>query len=341
MDSGERHQSNGIGDEAALAEDTSVPGLLKLIAAGATGPILMALGPRPLRTRKLTERVPTYAPRTLYRHTRKLAEMELIDRREIAGVPSTVIHRLSNPRGRELFRLLDAYATAVDPQRDADHVDDGLWTSLGLLGEMWTFGWVEHLSRGGQSATELAEATQGMTFHQVSRRTHQLMAWDLLHETVSRGHRKRYHLTHQARQGMALIAGLGRWRQRHVLDGDESGLTAPEMATLLRTCLPLIELSENENMDVKLGIVGAADEQDEPHSETLTASVGAEGRVRCVKDRAKADAWALGAVATWFAAILDGNRGRLRVGGDLELVDSCLKRLYEVLWPARVEVGAG
>ena len=37
MDSGERHQSNGIGDEAALAEDTSVPGLLKLIAAGAIG----------------------------------------------------------------------------------------------------------------------------------------------------------------------------------------------------------------------------------------------------------------------------------------------------------------
>ena len=341
MGTGERGQSRGVAGEGAFAEDTSIPGLLKLIAAGATGPILMALGPRPLRTRKLTERVPTYAPRTLYRHTHKLTELELIERREVAGVPSTVMHKLNNPRGRELFRLLDSYATAALLQDPADRVDDGHWTACGLLGEMWAVGWVEQLSHGGQSATELAEATPSMTFHQVSRRIHQLMAWDLLHETVARGHRKRYHLTHQARQGMALIAGLGRWRRRHVLEGGEGGLAASEMATLLRACLPLVEMPEREGVNIKLGVVGAAQEQDEPCSEALSGSIGAEGRMRCVKDRATADAWALGAVETWFAAILDGNRGRLRVGGDLEFVDCCLRRLYEVLWPARVEVGAG
>src|SRR3954453_3959006 len=56
-------------------EGTSVADLLKLFGNGANGPILMALGPRSLRTKKLTEKVPTYAPRTVYRHARTLSQL--------------------------------------------------------------------------------------------------------------------------------------------------------------------------------------------------------------------------------------------------------------------------
>lgn len=324
----------------AVAEDTSVSGLLKLLAAGPTGPILMALGPRPLRTRKLTERVPTYTPRTLYRHSRKLTELQLIHRRETEGVPSTVIHSL-NPRGRDLFRLLDSYATAALRREAGGRIDGSLWTACGLLGEMWASGWVDQLGREGRSPTELAEDTPGMTFHQVNRRTQQLISWDLLYETTSRGHRKRYHLSHQTRQGMALVAGLGRWRQRHVLRGREGGLSAAEMATVLRVCLPLIVLPEQKEMRIKLGVVGTADDCEDSASETLAGSIGASGKVRSVRESGAADAWALGTVNTWLAAVLDGNRGRLRVGGDLNLVDCCLRQLYEVLWDAPVRVGVG
>lgn len=325
------------GSDEVLVDESSVGSMLKFLGAGATGAILMALGPRPLRTKKLTERIPTYAPRTVYRHARALCDLGLVDRQETAGVPSSVIHSLSDPAGRELFRLLDGYAAVARPRPDAPRNGDGIWASIGLIGEMWESGWMDELSLGGRSATDLSEATAGLTFHQTSRRTQQMISWDLLSKSGGSGQRKRYHLTDQARRGMALIAGVGRWRLRHT-PGDEHGLTALEMAVVLRACLPLIELPDHPGMNIKLGIVGAPNELGERGSETLSGNVGMTGSVRSVIDKPQPDSWALCTVDAWFSAILDGNRGRMRVGGDLDLVDSCLKQLYDVLWTAPAEL---
>src|SRR5207237_5462876 len=83
----------------------STADVLRLLSFGATGAILMALGEGPLRTKGLTERVPGYAPRTIYRYAGKLAELEVIEREEEPGVPSKVVHALSDPCGTELYTL--------------------------------------------------------------------------------------------------------------------------------------------------------------------------------------------------------------------------------------------
>ncbi|HET9153363.1 MAG TPA: winged helix-turn-helix transcriptional regulator [Solirubrobacterales bacterium] len=320
-------------------QGTSVAEMLKLLGDGANGPILMALGPRSLRTKKLTEKVPTYAPRTVYRHARKLSELGLVDREEVAGVPSTVIHSLS-PAGRDLYRLVESFAEASVPWISGPGSGDGLWTVLGLLGEMWTHGWLEELGQGGRSATDLAEATAHMTFHQVSRRTHQLMSWSLLYESAARGHRKRYQLSDQSRHATALIAGLGRWRQQHVEGQEERGLTVSEMGAALRAALPLLQLPAHQERSLKLGIVGTTGQDGQRGSSTLTVHVSAGGGVRCVKEKTSEDAWGIGTVDTWFATILDGDRKAMRTGGDGELVDDCLKSLHDTLWAAPAEVGA-
>lgn len=336
---GERRQLIDSESKKLSGESTSIADMLKLLGNGANGPILMALGPRSLRTKKLTEKVPTYAPRTVYRHARKLAELALVDREEVAGVPSTVIHSLS-PAGRDLYRLIEAYSKASLPFVTGPGSGEGLWTVCALLGEMWTHGWIEELGQGGRSATDLAEATSEMTFHQVSRRTHQLMSWSLLYESPGKGHRKRYQLSDQSRHGMALMFGLGRWRQQHVGGEEESGLTVGEMKNALRAALPLLELPKHQERSIKLGIVGLTGGEGQRGSATLTVHVSSGGTVRCVKAKPSEDAWAIGTVDTWFAALLDDDRGRMRVGGDLDLVDDCLKRLHEVLWASSADVGA-
>jgi DNA-binding HxlR family transcriptional regulator len=313
--------------------------MLKLLGNGANGPILMALGPRSLRTKKLTEKVPIYAPRTVYRHARKLAELELVDREEVAGVPSTVIHSLS-PAGRDLYRLIVTFAEASAPWVTGPGGGEGIWTVCGLLGEMWTCGWIGELGQGGRSATELAEATADMTFHQVSRRTHQLLSWSLLYESTAKGHRKRYQLSDQTRHAMALMAGLGRWRQQHVEGEADGGLTVGETATVLRASLPLLQLPEHQERSIRLGIVGTTGQDGQRGSATLTAHVSAGGAVRCVKEKASEDGWGIGTVDTWFKALLDDSRKEMRTGGDDEFVDDCLKRLHEVLWATPAEVGA-
>jgi len=316
-----------------------MPDLLKLLGNGANGPILMALGPRSLRTKKLTEKVPTYAPRTVYRHARKLAELKLVDREEVAGVPSTVIHCLS-PAGRDLYHLLSTYAAASLPWVLGPGSGDGLWTACGLIGEMWTYGWIEELGHGGRSATDLAEATPKMTFHQASRRTHQLLSWSLLYESTAKGHRKRYQLSDQSRHGMALITGLGRWRQQHVIGEEDGALTVGGMTSVLRASLPLVQLPQHQERSIRLGVVGTTGLDGERGSATLTMHVSAAGTVRCVKAKSSEDAWAIGTVDTWFAALLDGDQEQMRMGGDEDFVGACLKQLYDALWPAPAEVGA-
>lgn len=309
-----------------------------MLGNGANGSILMALGPRSLRTKKLTEKVPTYAPRTVYRHARQLADLGLIDREEVAGVPSTVTHGLT-PAGRDLYHLVDAYATASLPWVTGPGSDEGLWTICGLLGEMWTYGWIEELGHGGRSATDLSESTSKMTFHQVSRRTQQLVSWNLLYETAGRGQRKRFQLSDQSRHSMALMAGLGRWRQQHVTGEAEGGLTVEEVSTVLRTSLPLLHLPAHQG-GLKLGVAGATLLAGQPGSATLIAHVSAGGAVRCVKDRPNEKAWAIGSVNTWFAGLLDGDREHMRMGGDLEFAEACLVLLHDTMWPAPAEVGA-
>lgn len=301
----------------------------------------MALEAKPLRTKRLTERIPAYSPRTIYRQARKLTELGLIERQETGGVPSTVVYSLSDPAGRDLVRLLDSYGRALLPGSPASRGGEGFWTALGLIGSMWGSGWVDQLSQQGQSATELATMTDGLTFHQVSRRTQQLISWGLLSRSAP-GQKKRFHLTNHSRQGVAVVAAIARWREKHLLEDGERGMGAAEMAVVLRAGLPLFDLSAHPGATIKLGIVDAAEQLGSSGSETVSVKTEASGRIRCVKDSDEPDAWALGTVDGWFRAFLDGDRAAIRNGGDVQIVEPCLVQLYEAFWipPAPVPVPA-
>jgi DNA-binding HxlR family transcriptional regulator len=309
-----------------------VGNVLQLLGAGATGAILMALGPRPLRTKALTERADRHAPRTVYRYASRLANLGLLDRQEEDGVPSTVTYNLSDQGGRDLFYLLDAYASAALPRGPTGRIEEGSWTVLSLLGELWESGWAETLSREARSPTELAEGTPGMTFHQANRRAHLLSSRGLLRRCDGRARGVRYELASPARQGMGLVAGIGRWRQRHGLADGKGGLSAEEMKTILRATAPLVEIPGRRGENVRLEITKGRPESDGNFPGPLVTAVDEDGRLRCLEDGGAADAWATGTINTWLSALLDGNRGRMRVGGDLSLIDACLVNLHRALW---------
>jgi DNA-binding HxlR family transcriptional regulator len=313
--------------------ECSVGDLLHLLGMGASGPILMELGNGRLRTKGLIERLPSFSPRTIYRYADKLNAFGLVGRREVSGVPSTVVYNLSDGTGRELFHLLNSYAKIAIPRGPRGQIEGAAWKSLGLVGEMWEWGWVDELSRSARSTTELAERTDGLTFHQVNRRLHLLSSRDLLRESSVRGRGKRYELSDEARRAMVLVAGLGRWQQRHLKDRSRTGLTVLQMSAVLRTILPLVRLPHQPGKSIKLGIVGSADTNGGKGSAVILARVGPDSSLNCSEDEdVTADGWAAGTIHTWCAAILDGRRGRMRVGGDLDLVNCSFIGLYDCLW---------
>jgi len=101
--------------------------MLRLLSAGASSAILLALGDGPLRTKELTERIAGYAPRSVYRYSFKLADLGLVDREEEQGVPSKVVHSLSDPEGRDAQEIFDTLPKGVStpelkiPMREGEH----------------------------------------------------------------------------------------------------------------------------------------------------------------------------------------------------------------------------
>lgn len=311
--------------------DLTITGILRLLGAGASGSILMALHEGPLRTKELTERVPGYAPRTIYRYSARLAELGVIQRQEEPGVPSKVVHRLTEPCGRELAELVDAYADASLGRLPSGEIGAHEWGSFALVADLWESGMIGTLNLGERSLTELSQGDHDLSFHQVSRRASLFSIGGLIQETTEGTRRRRFTLTEKARRAMALIAGLGRWRRRHVVPKGTAGLTSGEAAGLIRTVLPLISLPEQPGKRLELKISPRAGSGDE--DERVWAEVGADGSViSCPEPAAKTDSVARGHVTVWVDAILDGPQKDLTARGDARLLDECLRQLHRVLW---------
>jgi DNA-binding HxlR family transcriptional regulator len=319
-------------EEDACVAGASIADVLRLLSAGATGAILMALGEGPLRTKNLTERVPGYAPRTIYRYAGKLADLEVIDREEEPGVPSKVVHTLSDPCGSELYELVNRFADASLTRLPDGRIDAHAWAALGLLGDLWEAGMVEELSCDPKSPTELARGQHGLSYHQVNRRAGLFKTAGLLREWQGSGRRRCYALTEKTRKAMGMVIGIARWRHHHVVAEDEEGISAPELATALRAALPLVDVPEHAGKCLKLCVIGE-DEAPGAEGEIVWAEVEEDGVVHsCPDPTDHVDGWARGKIGTWIPAILEGKPEKVLVGEDEQLISDCLAGLYGALW---------
>jgi DNA-binding HxlR family transcriptional regulator len=318
--------------EDSCVAGASVADVLRLLSAGATGAILMALGEGPLRTKNLTERVPGYAPRTIYRYAGKLTELEVIEREEEPGVPSKVVHTLTDPCGSELYTLVNRFADASLTRLPDGRIDAHAWASLGLLADLWETGMVEELSCEARSPTELSRGPHGLSYHQVNRRAGLFKTSGLLSEREAVGRRRCYGLTEKTRRTIGLIVGIARWRHHHVAADDEEGMTPAEMATSLRTALPLVKLPRHRGKCLRLHVL-TEDEAAGGEGECVYAEVEEDGTVHsCAESPADIDGWGRGKVEAWIPALLDGQMQKVLIGGDEKLVGDCLEGAFDVLW---------
>lgn len=289
---------------------------------------MLALEKGPLRTMRLAGRLPQYAPRTIYRQTAKLARAGLVERSEEDGIPATVRYRLT-PAGRGLCRLLRSHTRVIAGEGQAPAMDWATCTDLYLLAEAWEMGWIEELSSRGGTATEMAGVTAGFTFHQVARRLQLLRSHGLLGESRMRGRGHRYQLTDRARRDVGSLLALARWGRRRLPGESAANATVPEVVAGLKALVPLVRVPASPDRCVELGIAGNLGEEGTKGTRTLIAAIDADGLACIDGGDHEGDGWAIGTANTWLAAILDGSRGRMRVGGDLLLVDSFLRQLEE------------
>jgi DNA-binding HxlR family transcriptional regulator len=304
--------------------------VLRLIGSEPAGSILTVLGQRALRTKQLTERVADYSARSVYRCVGKLEAFGLVEHRREPGASSPVLLWLTKPAGRNLFRLLDRLTSRSTAGLSSEA--GGLsWESLCKLGELWEF--AAELGYGSRSLVNLLDGTEGMTYHQVRRRAWQLVEAGLLDTTLHNSSGRHYELADCSRRRMVVIAALGRWRHRYLLADGTPGLEIEEMATVLRSTLPLLTLPEHGGRSVDFVVTGPEDKYGDRGTAALRCAVPEDGTPRIGElTEEDSDGTATATLNTWFAVLLDGSRGRIRVRGDTSLVDTCLTRLYDELW---------
>lgn len=321
--------------QSTQGNESCVPGasiadVLRLLGAGATGAILMALGEGPLRTKSLTERVPGYAPRTIYRYAGKLAELDVIEREEEPGVPSKVVHTLTDPCGSELYELVKRFSAASMTRLPDGRIDAHSWASLGLLADLWEAGMVEELACDPRTPTELARAPHELSYHQVNRRAGLFKASGLIHELEGRARRRYYALTEKTRRAMGLVVGIGHWRRRHVTAAEEEGMAREEMATALKASLALLRAPQHAGKCLEAQVLGDGDGAE---AESVWADVEEDGTVHpCASPTQEVTGWGRGKVEAWIPTLLEGRSQRVLMGGDEQLVGDCLDGLHQVLW---------
>lgn len=319
--SGESAVESGAAKEKEEAQ-LRTPDVLRLLSAGASGAILMALGEGSLRTKELTERIRGYTPRTVYRYASKLTEIGITERHEVPGVPSKVIHSLTEPCGRELHDLVEAYATASLSRLSNGEIDAHAWGSLALLADLWEAGMIEELNQGPRSPTELSRGPHGLSYHQVSRRASLFATGGFIEELPESGRRRRYALSERARRAMALVVGIARWRQRHFV-AEGLAMTPVEAAAALRTALPLVTMPDHAGKEVGINI----------SNEDVWARVEVDGSLRDGEPlTSDADGQARGPVKPWLDALVTGSTRGIRLAGDVALIETLLSCLYTVLW---------
>lgn len=282
--------------------------------------------------------MPGFTPRTIYRYVGRLAQIGAIDREEEPGVPSKVVHSLSDPCGVELCDLVERFGrTSLQVLPDGTIVPHS-WGSVTLLADLWESGMFKELSTGPCTATELARVSHDLSFHQVSRRINLFVISGLIQETDGGGRRRRYELTGQARRGMGLIAGLGRWRERYVVAPGEAGLTLDETAEVVKAVVPLVALPEHAGecfelrMSLPEGVNGAG-------GETVWVELTPNGEaVARDSNPPESEGWGRGKVGDWIEALVRDDSGVRCGGADGEAVATCLHKMHEALW-TRVESG--
>lgn len=127
---------------------------------------------------------------------------------------------------------------------------------------------------------------------------------------------------------MGLIADIGRWRQRALVDDRRAGLSAMEMATVLRASLPLVRLPQYAGGALQVQI----EAQGVSGLERLWMEVGDDGTLRCTEPPvAKPTALARGDLTAWLDVVLD-REASLELDGDAGLVETCLNELHRKLW---------
>lgn len=302
---------------------------LSLLAEPINVQLLETLQGGSLPLMDLREAIGTPAQSTMRVYTRRLIELEVIERNRQKSFPGTTEYSITQS-GRQLLRVgttLKRWLSAA-PEGPVQLPSTASKNTLKALTKGWTNNIVRALAAKPLSLTELNLLIPSVSYPALERRLMDMRVAHLI-ETVPRKERGTpYRLTRWMRESIALIAAGNRWERIHLSEAPAVNQLDVEAAFLL--AIPLVGLPEDLSGSCRLAVQvrGKAD----PHFAGVVIHID-NGRVVSCSSRLgeQADSWVSGKPVSWWRRMnLRGEDG-LEIGGNAHLAGITLEALRESL----------
>ncbi|HEX6754139.1 MAG TPA: winged helix-turn-helix transcriptional regulator [Solirubrobacterales bacterium] len=310
--------------------------VLSLLAGPLCAPILRAHLDGPLRLPDLRERIGGAAQTTLRGQVGNLRSIGALERQVRSGMPYTVENELTDA-GRGILDVAEAVEAwlSLAPQGPIALGSEASKGAIRALVGGWDSTVLRALSARPLSLTELDGVIADLSYPSLERRLSAMRAARQIEtQSIATGKSKPYAVTEWTRQAVGPLVTAGRCECRHL-----SELTYPldriDIETAFLLSVPLVTLDPRNSDSCLLAVNTAAGEGNAAAQQVAGVRVDVErGEVVSCHSRLEQDpgTWVLGTVDAWVAAILDGDRDGLRIGGrDEDLASSLIQGLSQAL----------
>jgi DNA-binding HxlR family transcriptional regulator len=307
--------------------------VLSLIAGPLTVPILHAHLDEPLRLPDLRERIGGAAQTTLRAQVGNLRGIGALERKVVGGMPYTVENRLTEV-GRDVLAVAEIVETWLGraPQGPIVLGSEAAKGAIRALVGGWGSTMLRALAARPLSLTELSSVIGNHSYPALERRLSAMRAARQV-EPKPNGERgaKPYGVTEWTRLAVAPLVAAGRCECRH-LAGVTDPLARIDIEAAFLLSVPLVTFHATRRGSCVFGVDTGTAKYEESADRLAGVQVEIEnGDVVSCSSRLELEpsTWALGSVAAWVDAILDGSFDRLRFGGEDEaLARGLVTRLH-------------
>jgi DNA-binding HxlR family transcriptional regulator len=310
---------------------------LSLLAVPLNFLILQSLSEGPKAQVTLRRETGSPAQTTIRAQLRKLSDAGAVVKGQRDRFPGTHAYELTEA-GRDLLLVAASLERWLErsPESPLGLNGSGAKAAIGTLAEAWSTTMLRALAAKALTLTELNDIIGTLNYPALQRRLGAMRLAGQLETQRGNGRGSPNQVTDWLREGVAPIAAAVRWERRHRPD-ETAAITAIDTETAFLLAMPLLRLPEDLSGSCRM----AAELPSGGKWSLAGVMVEVEsGRiVSCVtRLQGVPEAWVLGSAPAWLAAVIDGDRSNLELGGDGRLAGAILDDLHGALFGAGARI---
>jgi len=304
---------------------------LVLLSTSLNVAILRTLGDGPKQQVELRRATDSPAQTTLRAQLKRLEEVGAVEKRRRNRFPGVLEYELTGA-GQDLLFVAGTVECWLGraPGEPLPLAGNAGRAAVKAFAEAWSTTMLRPLAAGPRSLTDLDRVIGALSYPSLERRLAALRLTGHVEAREGNGRGTPYALTAWARAGVAPLAAAARWERRHK-PRDSAPLGRKDVETAFLLSVPLLSLASNVSGSCRMAV--EMPNGGDRHLAGVVVMVE-NGRVASCTSRLQGapDAWALGSVAAWLEAVIEGDTDRIEPGGDSRLARSLLDALHRELF---------